>query len=95
MKIWHREAIGGNWDKIGKLQFDFLLKMGLKPDNYLLDLGCGSLRGGVLFIPYLEDKHYYGVEKETRLLEAAEVELKETYNISIYLLFLIFNFTLC
>jgi len=94
MKIWHREAIGGNWDKFGKLQYDFLLDKGLKSHHYLLDLGCGSLRGGVLFIPYLEDRHYYGVEKEPRLLEAAQVELKEYKIEKIPLLFHIENFDL-
>ena len=65
------------WDEIGKLQFDFLVERGLRPDHYLLDIGCGSLRGGVHFIRYLSEGHYFGVEKEESLLEAGRsVELK-------------------
>ena len=36
--IGHREYIGGNWDEIGTLQFEFLKSKGLKPDSYLLDI---------------------------------------------------------
>ena len=65
------------WDEIGKLQFDFLVERGLRPDHYLLDIGCGSLRGGVHFIRYLGTGRYFGVEKEESLLEAGRsVELK-------------------
>ncbi len=65
------------WDEIGKLQFDFLVGRGLRPDHYLLDIGCGSLRGGVHFIRYLGTGRYFGVEKEESLLEAGRsVELK-------------------
>ena len=48
-----------------------------RPDHYLLDIGCGSLRGGVHFVRYLSKGHYCGVEKEKSLLEAGRsVELK-------------------
>lgn len=42
----HRGAVGGMWDQIGKLQFEFMVKHGLKPEHKFLDIGCGSLRGG-------------------------------------------------
>jgi len=63
-KIGHRQYIGGNWEEIGSLQFDFLLSRGLQPDSYLLDIACGSLRLSVKAIPYLEESHYLGIEKE-------------------------------
>ncbi|MGD0673589.1 MAG: hypothetical protein ABSB13_16080 [Candidatus Binatus sp.] len=47
--IWlagHRGYVGGKWDALGQLQFEFMLKMGLKPGHVLLDTGCGALRGG-------------------------------------------------
>ncbi|NQX87759.1 MAG: class I SAM-dependent methyltransferase [Halioglobus sp.] len=66
----HREYIGGHWDEIGALQFDFLKSKGLQPQNYLLDIACGSLRLGVKAIPYLEPGHYLGIEKESGLVEA-------------------------
>ena len=42
----HRNTIGGNWNEMGKLQNNLLLEQGLKPHQILMDIGCGSLRGG-------------------------------------------------
>lgn len=73
----HREAVGGLWDIMGKLQIDFMIKQGLKPEHYFLDIGCGSLRGGIHFIRYLEAGHYYGIDKDSYLLKAGrDIELK-------------------
>jgi hypothetical protein len=69
-KRGHRGYVGGMWEEIGKLQFDFLLSNGLKPDSHLLDIACGSLRLGVKAIPYLERSHYLGIEKESGLVKA-------------------------
>ncbi|MFT3922623.1 MAG: class I SAM-dependent methyltransferase [Myxococcales bacterium] len=65
----HREYVGGMWHEIGRLQFNFLVNQGLRPNHYLLDIACGSLRAGVHFIPYLDAGHYLGVEKEPELVE--------------------------
>jgi hypothetical protein len=40
----------------------------LRPNDVLLDLGCGSLRGGCKFIPYLEAGHYIGADKHIELI---------------------------
>ena len=73
---WHRKAVGGLWDTIGQLQFDLLVREGLEPRHRLLDIGCGSLRGGVHFIAYLDVGHYAGVDKSVERLRAGrEVEL--------------------
>ena len=66
----HRETVGGMWDEIGRLQFDFLVDQGLKPEHRLLDVGCGSFRGGVHFIPYLDEGHYYGLDASAEILRA-------------------------
>ena len=77
----HRTEIGGMWQKIGRLQFEFLLMRGLRPDHYLLDVGCGPLRGGVNFIQYLNHAHYFGIDKHLPFIRAAkEIEL-ERYRI--------------
>lgn len=65
-----RASVGGMWDTIGRLQFDFLVSQGLRPDHRLLDVGCGCLRGGVHFIAYLADGHYYGMDCNQALLDA-------------------------
>ena len=65
-----REAVGGMCEEIGLLQFNFLVTNGLLPSNKLLDVGCGSLRGGIHFIRYLEKGHYFGIDKEQWLLDA-------------------------
>lgn len=73
----HRERVGGLWEEIGKLQFDFLVENGLTPEHYFLDVGCGSLRGGVHFIQYLKRGHYFGIDKDKSLLDAGKfVEIK-------------------
>lgn len=73
---WHRLEIGGFWDEVGQLQFDFLRGEGLQPNDYLLDVGCGSLRGGVHFIRYLEPGHYVGIDQSAEILAAGrEIEL--------------------
>ena len=72
-----RQQVGGHWEKIGKLQFDLLVKEGLRPDHFLLDVGCGSLRGGIFFIKYLEKGHYFGIDKNSELLKGGKIELDE------------------
>ena len=52
--------VGGMWDEIGRLQFEFLRARGLKADHWLLDIGCGCLRGGIHAIKYLKTGNYYG-----------------------------------
>jgi hypothetical protein len=70
--IWlagHRDYVGGRWREVSRLLIDFMVRMGLKPDHVLLDIGCGSLRGGVDFISYLHAEHYLGLESESRLIQ--------------------------
>lgn len=73
----HRAAVGGLWDEIGALQFEFLVGRGLRPSDHLLDVGCGSLRGGIHFVRYLEPGHYYGIDAERRYLDGGRRELLE------------------
>jgi SAM-dependent methyltransferase len=75
---WYRHTMGtaASWNKLGKLQCDFLVAHGLQPSHHLLDVGCGPLRAGVHFIRYLEPGHYYGVERRgDRLDIGREIEL--------------------
>ena len=72
----HREFIGGKWQEIGQLQYDFLIDRGLQPYHKLLDIGCGCLRGGIYFIRYLESNNYYGLDINASLILAAQQEIK-------------------
>lgn len=65
----HRTLIGGLWDEMGAHQFAYLVAQGLTPGSRLIDIGCGSLRAGVRFVPYLEPDHYYGIDLVPELLE--------------------------
>lgn len=71
----HREMVGGMWEEIGHLQFEFLKLRGLLPEHTFLDVGCGSLRGGVHFIRYLNTGNYYGLDINSSLIEAGKMEL--------------------
>lgn len=57
------------WDIQAAAQFTLLVSMGLRCQHRLLDIGCGSLRAGRVFIPYLEPERYFGIEPEEWLLE--------------------------
>lgn len=73
----HRLIIGGMWDELGQLQFEYLKTAGLKPHHNLLDIGCGSLRGGMRLIPYLQPRHYFGFDLNMELIQAGlDVEVK-------------------
>jgi SAM-dependent methyltransferase len=74
----HRGFVGGRWDEIGKLQFDFVRQRGLLPSHRFLDVGCGALRGGIHFIRHLEPGKYYGIDRNSSLIKAGrEHELLE------------------
>ncbi|MHC4273353.1 MAG: class I SAM-dependent methyltransferase [Planctomycetota bacterium] len=64
------------YDLMGASQFRLLCTLGLRAHHRLLDFGCGSLRAGRLFIPYLNPGGYFGVEPNRWLVEdAVEREL--------------------
>jgi len=60
-----------NYDKLSAMQFCTLMTLGLRDHHSVLDLGCGSLRGGRLLIPYLLPDRYCGIEPEAWLIKAA------------------------
>lgn len=72
----HRADVGGMWDELGTLQFNFLLEQGLEPSHKFLDIGCGCLRGGLHIIRFLDPGHYYGIDIDSTLLAAGMEELR-------------------
>jgi len=61
----YRAFVGkeAEYDRRGAVQFVVLTMLGLREHHYLLDIGCGSLRGGRLFIPYLLPGRYCGIDR--------------------------------
>lgn len=64
------------WKVKRDFQIGFLKEVGLQPQHHLLDIGCGTLRGGLPLIEYLEKGHYYGIEARPEVLEEGRSELK-------------------
>jgi SAM-dependent methyltransferase len=58
------------YDLLGAVQFNFMTSLGLREYHSLLDVGCGSLRGGRLFIAYLQPGKYFGLDPEKWIIEA-------------------------
>src|SRR4051794_23992315 len=50
--------------------FDFLRRQGLQPSNYVLDVGCGSLPAAIHLLPYMEQSHYWGFDRNVELFVA-------------------------
>lgn len=69
-RLSHREYVGGDWERLGRLQLDFMVAEGLRPQHTLVDVACGSLRAGRHFIRYLDRGGYLGIEKHADLVEA-------------------------
>lgn len=65
------------WKLKRDFQIDFLRKAGLLPRHHLVDIGCGTLRGGIPLIRYLEPGHYCGIEVRKVALDEGRKELEE------------------
>lgn len=73
----HKTAVGKDWNASGPAQLERLIKYGMQPSHTMLDIGCGSLRGGMHFIQYLEPGNYWGIDISEDILEAAQKMLHE------------------
>jgi SAM-dependent methyltransferase len=73
---WHRLAAGGLWSEEGAWVVDFLKRQGLRSDHYVLEVGCGSLSAASRLLPYMQQSHYWGFEKNMELyLAGSQIEL--------------------
>jgi SAM-dependent methyltransferase len=52
-----QQAVGGEYEAIGKLEFQLLMQYGLKEDDYVVDIGCGSGRLAKPLATYLKGKY--------------------------------------
>lgn len=67
----YRAFIGATqtYDIFSHMQFSLMTLLGMRQEHSLLDIGCGSLRAGKLFITYLLPERYFGIEPEQWLVE--------------------------
>ena len=68
----HYRAFVGDtqtYDIFSHMQFSLMTLLGLRQEHTLLDIGCGSLRAGKLFLMYLLPERYFGLEPEQWLVE--------------------------
>jgi len=67
----YRAFVGATetYDIFAHMQFSLMTLLGLRQEHTLLDIGCGSLRAGKLFIMYLLPDRYFGIEPEQWLVE--------------------------
>jgi SAM-dependent methyltransferase len=65
------------WKLKRDFQISFLKNQGLQPSDFLVDIGCGTLRGGLPIIDFLAAGHYFGVEARSEVLDEAWREIRE------------------
>lgn len=65
---------GANGGYEARMQHDFMLSHGLKPESRFLDLGCGALRGTIRLVDYLDNGNFYGADISFGLLKEAVME---------------------
>ena len=57
------------WRKKRAFQIEFLIKNGLQPHHHIIDVGCGTLRGGIPIIDYLDPENYACLDVRATVLE--------------------------
>ncbi|MCB6178524.1 methyltransferase [Rhodobacter sp. Har01] len=74
----HRDIVGGRWSETAAAQMALLLDEGLRPEDRLLDIGCGCLRLGHRAAAYLAPGHYWGTDASLALMRRGhEAELSD------------------
>jgi ABC-type polysaccharide/polyol phosphate transport system ATPase subunit/SAM-dependent methyltransferase len=69
----HRLAAGRSWRATGLWQMEFLRQHGLDRDSHFLDVGCGSLAAGVHLLRFLDEGHYWGLDRDSSMIAAGVV----------------------
>lgn len=66
-----KKAIGGEFESIGNMEKDLLIQCGLKNNDYIIDVGCGSGRLAFPLSKYLDKGKYYGTDVVDDFLDYA------------------------
>lgn len=70
-KLGSDKPVSDAYVEAAREHFEFLKSNGLQPHHHILDYGCGFMRTGVYLVPYLEDRHYVGVDIASQRLKSA------------------------
>ena len=62
----------GDFDVIGTIELGILRMEGLRPEDKVVDFGCGTGRLAVHLIPFLNGGHYVGIDIAQSMLQAAQ-----------------------
>jgi len=76
IKLEGEKPLGGlnpnspHFDSIGKEFFQLLLDhIGLLPNHWILDIGCGTGRLAKQLVPFLDQGHYHGVDVNKKFID--------------------------
>lgn len=72
-KTNYRRYVGPEWayDLKGAFQFMVCVALGLRANHHFLEVGCGSMRAGRLFLAYLDPGRYCGMDARGDVPEKA------------------------
>jgi SAM-dependent methyltransferase len=79
-RLAERMFLGGpvhDFERVGRMCFDVLLREGLAADSRVLDVGCGALRLGYWLMRFLEQGCYHGIEPNREMLQLGLEEVLE------------------
>jgi SAM-dependent methyltransferase len=66
-----------DFEEVGRLCLDVLLREGLRPSSRVLDVGCGALRVGYWLMRFLDPGCYFGIEPNREMLNVGLQEIVE------------------
>ncbi len=76
-RLQHMVGPPGVWKDNQEFQVEFLRAMGLSPSDYLLEIGCGPLRAGIVLIEYLGIGRYAGIDVRPAVIAEAERQISK------------------
>jgi SAM-dependent methyltransferase len=79
-RLSQRMFLGGpvhDFERVGRMCFDVLLREGLSPESRVLDIGCGALRLGYWLMRFLDPGGYHGIEPNREMLQLGLDEIVE------------------
>jgi SAM-dependent methyltransferase len=65
----------GFWNQLQEYQLNAVKRLGLLPTHTFLDLGCGPLQGGEVFIRYLGIRQYTGIDRRCSVIDVAHEQI--------------------